>query len=87
MTATVQRRPRRSLFDREDDEIVLADLRPLESLRRKLPGKPALRTVRSWAKRGLLGRDGEAHVLRTVRVGGRLFSSERWCTAFVEEVS
>ena len=46
-----------------------------------LPGRPHLNTVGRWAQRGVYGVR-----LRTIRLAGRRFTTQRWIDEFLEDL-
>lgn len=51
------------------------------------PGRPSTNAIWRWCRKGVLARSGERVHLEHRRVGGRIFTSERWVDEFGQRLA
>ncbi|MEZ6190018.1 MAG: DUF1580 domain-containing protein [Phycisphaerales bacterium] len=65
----------------------LDNLITLGAAAKRAPGRPSAATIYRWCRQGLKARNGKKIYLKTIRAGGKLFTSEQWLIIFFEAVS
>ena len=60
---------------------------PFSEAAKFAPRRPTYGTIWRWAQRGLTQRNGVRINLRSVRVGGRLYTTEQWLRQFFDQVA
>jgi hypothetical protein len=51
------------------------------------PGDPSYACIWRWCRRGCKARNGERVYLRSVRVGGKLYTTKQWAEQFLADLA
>lgn len=59
----------------------------LSQAAKRVPSRPSTCSLWRWCRRGVKSRNGERVYLEHVRIGGQVFTTERWLVSFFEDTA